>query len=304
MASVKTQQESLDAAALTAAEEARFFSAPGEERIDCLAAVFRTHSYAPHSHETYVVGVIEAGCEEYRLRGETLRAVAGDLCLVNPGDVHDGAPRGPFYAYRMTYPSIAFVSALAEDVAERRRPGTIQFPEGCISAPGLAARYVAAHRLIEEAAGRGLSTLAADEALLIVFAEILARHGVAAPAAAAETGPVGRALAFLDANLAEEVSLDRLAAIAGVPRARLIRAVARATGLTPHAWQTDRRVQAARRHLLAGLPPSEVAAACGFYDQSHLNRAFKARLGVTPGAFRAAARGESRPAPKRAPVTA
>jgi AraC-like DNA-binding protein len=29
-----------------------------------------------------------------------------------------------------------------------------------------------------------------------------------------------------------------------------------------------------------------VAAACGFCDQSHLNRVFKARMGVTPGAFR------------------
>ena len=32
----------------------------------------------------------------------------------------------------------------------------------------------------------------------------------------------------------------------------------------------------------------EVAAATGFCDQPHLTRAFKARLGVTPGAFRAA----------------
>ena len=37
--------------------------------------------------------------------------------------------------------------------------------------------------------------------------------------------------------------------------------------------------------LANGVPPAEVAAACGFYDQSHLNRVFKARVGVAPGAF-------------------
>jgi AraC-like DNA-binding protein len=31
-----------------------------------------------------------------------------------------------------------------------------------------------------------------------------------------------------------------------------------------------------------------VALACGFFDQSHLNRVFKARMGVTPGVYRAA----------------
>jgi AraC-like DNA-binding protein len=50
----------------------------------------------------------------------------------------------------------------------------------------------------------------------------------------------------------------------------------------------DRRFRAARRRLERGEPPGDVAAACGFFDQSHLNRVFKARMGVTPGAYRAA----------------
>ena len=33
------------------------------------------------------------------------------------------------------------------------------------------------------------------------------------------------------------------------------------------------------------LSPAEVAAACGFCDQSHLTRVFKARRGVTPAVF-------------------
>jgi AraC-like DNA-binding protein len=33
---------------------------------------------------------------------------------------------------------------------------------------------------------------------------------------------------------------------------------------------------------------SDVSLACGFFDQSHLNRAFKKVLGLTPGNFRIA----------------
>ena len=69
-------------------------------------------------------------------------------------------------------------------------------------------------------------------------------------------------------------------------RSSLIRASRQETGLTPHAFLTDRRVRAAVRQLSAGDAPVDVAMACGFCDQSHLNRAFKARIGVPPGAFR------------------
>jgi AraC-like DNA-binding protein len=34
-----------------------------------------------------------------------------------------------------------------------------------------------------------------------------------------------------------------------------------------------------------GMPPSEAAAAVGFYDQAHLNRTFKRLLGTSPGRF-------------------
>ncbi len=127
-----------------------------------------------------------------------------------------------------------------------------------------------------------------------MFSAALARHGVlpaagTSPSLAAprEPGPVARAIAFLDGHYEDDVDLATLAAVAGIPRTRLIRAMRRETGLTPHAWLTDRRVRAARAFLTAGLAPAEVAARCGFCDQSHLNRAFKARMGVSPGAFRA-----------------
>jgi AraC-like DNA-binding protein len=40
--------------------------------------------------------------------------------------------------------------------------------------------------------------------------------------------------------------------------------------------------------LKRGTSPADTAASVGFADQAHLTRAFKARLGVSPGAYRRA----------------
>ena len=64
--------------------------------------------------------------------------------------------------------------------------------------------------------------------------------------------------------------------------AHLVRAFSREYGMPPHRYLTGRRVDLARRYLLDGHPPAEVATLAGFYDQSHLNRHFRRMLGVTP----------------------
>jgi AraC-like DNA-binding protein len=70
----------------------------------------------------------------------------------------------------------------------------------------------------------------------------------------------------------------------------LVRSFSAAFGVAPHAYLTGRRVDLARKALLNGHPPAEVAALAGFCDQAHLTRTFKRYLGVTPARF---ARGQS-----------
>jgi AraC-like DNA-binding protein len=68
----------------------------------------------------------------------------------------------------------------------------------------------------------------------------------------------------------------------------------RCTGLTPRQQQTLARLRRVRTLLGEGVTLSEAAAACGFADQSHLNRVFKRLMGVPPGRYRAQLRAETR----------
>jgi AraC-like DNA-binding protein len=282
---VGDQMTALAERGMGAGDSARYWRTSRYNGLECLAARFASHKYTPHTHDSYVVGAIVSGCETFVVRGERRYARAGDVCFVHPGEVHDGEPHGDSYAYRMSYPRVELLTEIAGELIGRPSDAAPYFPEPTVHDPVTAAMFAEAHR------GLGLTdALYGDERYVAVMARLLARYArLDGPGpVGTEAGPVARVQAYLDAHYADNVELSTLADVARVSRFHLIRAFRKHTGLTPHAWLADRRVKAARAQLAAGKTPGEVAASCGFADQSHLTRAFKARVGVTPGRFRAA----------------
>ncbi len=82
------------------------------------------------------------------------------------------------------------------------------------------------------------------------------------------------------------VSLAELAKMAGISRYQLIRAFRASTGMTPHVYQLNLRINQARAWLRLGEEMADIAYRLGFADQSHFQRVFKAYAGVTPGLYR------------------
>jgi AraC-like DNA-binding protein len=132
-----------------------------------------------------------------------------------------------------------------------------------------------------------------DERYLAFAARLAGRHlkeGAGVAPTPREPGAVAAARRFLDDRLGEQVHLDEIAAAAGLPPFRLFRAFSRETGMTPHEYQRQARVRRAQQMIRHGGKLSAIAAATGFADQAHLTRTFRRMLGVTPGAYKAAAR--------------
>jgi AraC-like DNA-binding protein len=90
---------------------------------------------------------------------------------------------------------------------------------------------------------------------------------------------------LLRERLAERLTLEELAAVAGLSPFHFQRQFKRAHHATPQQMLMALRLFEAKRRLAAGETPADVAAACGLADQAHLTRAFARRYGVTPARY-------------------
>ncbi len=110
-----------------------------------------------------------------------------------------------------------------------------------------------------------------------------------APQASLAPWRAKRIAEHIEANLAGALPLSELARIAQLSASHFSRAFKGAFGQTPHAFITSRRVERARREMLASREPlSQIALACGFADQAHLGRVFRRMTGQAPSQWRRA----------------
>jgi AraC-like DNA-binding protein len=96
-----------------------------------------------------------------------------------------------------------------------------------------------------------------------------------------------RAIDYVEARLAEPVTLADLASAAGLTRMHFAAQFRAATGLRPHEYLLRRRIERAQEMLVGtGMPVVEVALSVGFQTQSHFTSVFKRFVGQPPRAWR------------------
>jgi AraC family transcriptional regulator len=92
-----------------------------------------------------------------------------------------------------------------------------------------------------------------------------------------------RAKQMLNVNLSGDIALEEIAKACGLSVSHFSRAFRKSTGLAPHAWLLQARVEHAMTLIRRrDQSLSEIALACGFVDQSHFTRVFVQRVGLTP----------------------
>jgi AraC-like DNA-binding protein len=275
-----------------AGEVARYWRHAAVPGVDLLRARYVTHRYARHAHETYTLGLIEDGVEEFGYGGTLLRAGRGAVALLNPEVVHTGhagVPAG--WSYRVLYPAVSVVQAVAADLGAGR--GLPYFPQTVVYDPHSARLVRAAHLAAEH--GDRLASSALLQAALAGLLRAHARDGGSAARVPRARPAVRTAMDLLRARVTDPPPLSELARATGLGPYTLLRAFRAETGLPPHAYLNQVRVRLARGLLDRGVPPAEAAAATGFADQAHLTRHFKRVLGVPPGAYqRSRAEGAAR----------
>ncbi|WP_202970960.1 AraC family transcriptional regulator [Saccharothrix sp. ALI-22-I] len=254
--------------------EIRAWSPPVGGIREVLHARFTDHAYPAHTHDAWTLLIVDTGAVRYMLDKHEHGTWTSQVTLLPPHVPHDGRATSPDgFRKRVLYLDSDLLAPAAIGAA--------------VDAPGLPDALL--RRRIDQL-HRALTPftehLEAQSRLALIRERLkdrLTRR--AAPVARRDPGVAARLRELLDERTVEGVALDEAATTLQAHPAHLVRAFTKAYGIPPHRYLTGRRVDLARRLLLAGRSPAEVAPEVGFYDQAHLGRHFKRMLGVGPANY-------------------
>ena len=269
---------------LEGGERAKFWREESYDSLECLQATFLRHDFSPHTHDTFVMGAVVSGYQRHKLKGSESVGGPGSVFMLNPEDVHDGRPMEMGYSYRMFYPSVKLMDEIAAGLPGARQKGSLFFRNLMLKDAGIAKALLYTHDVLETSKDQ----LEKDEAIFNSFGTLIDRYGSWSTGVLERQEPKAMALVceYMHAHFGEDLNLEMLANIACMSRAYFVRVFGKHMTQTPHSYLTDIRIRAARKMLHEGQNPMNVAIECGFFDQSHLNRQFKRRIGTTPGAYK------------------
>jgi AraC-like DNA-binding protein len=248
--------------------------APGDfERIE---ACFSGVAFAPHRHNAYAIGITLQGVQRFDYRGSTRDSLPGQVVVLHPDELHDGrAGNHAAFRYRTMYVS----PALIQDVLGGKG---LPFIKGGISSDPHLRLHVSS--LLTDF-GRALNELELQDALYDLTFCLLSLSGGTRPISSVNRAAAMSARDYIEERIGHGFSLDDLERVTRHSRWQLSRDFRAMFGTSPYRYLVARRLDRARGMMLAGYATAEVAAVCGFSDQSHFGRLFKKSYGLTPNAW-------------------
>jgi AraC-like DNA-binding protein len=252
--------------------------------FDALRAVHFSRAFPPHFHETFAIGVVEAGLTRIHSRHGHWIAGPGAILAFAPGEIHSAEPATDAgYTFRMVYPPAECMREIGVARGAGERP---TFRRAVVEDAHLGRQLRDAHTSLTSDGShpRAESLLSASLRLL------MERHATDGGAHHDEPSPrdietVRRAQQFLHERHAQRVRLAALADVCRLSPFQVIRIFRRVLGVPPFAYLLQVRVNRAQGMLRDGSSLADVAYSCGFSDQSHLTRAFKRVVGIPPGQY-------------------
>ncbi|MBZ0295881.1 MAG: AraC family transcriptional regulator [Anaerolineae bacterium] len=249
-----------------------------------LHAFYTRHAYPRHSHDYYVISVIQHGFQSFTHGGAKHYTPPGGLILINPDTVHTGEPvDANGFELRSLYPTTAHMQRVVEELTGRQ--GNLPyFTDVRVDHPQATANVVALHQALVE----GASPLE-YEARLVQTLALLVRQYAGVVSAREQAGHERKAIQlvrrYIEERFAEGISLQDLADRVALSPYYLLRVFHDEVGMPPYTYLESVRIRHAQQLIAAGRPLVDVALDVGFSSQSNFTRHFKRIIGVTPGQY-------------------
>ena len=242
-----------------------------------------------HYHEFHKVVLFLGGAASYLIEGRSYLLQPGDVLLVGRRQIHKPVidPTRP-YERIVLYLDPEFLSAGETDLSlcfrrAEERHFSLMRPTGGDRA-ALERLSAGLERALSDGEfGGALLAKTWLWQLMIFLNRLQERDRTSQDAGAIRFDPkITQVLDYINANLAADLSVERLAGLAYTSRYHFMRRFREQTGYSVHQYVTEKRLLAADALLRDGLPAQEVGLRCGFQDYSTFHRAFKRQFGITP----------------------
>lgn len=238
---------------------------------------------SPESHSDFQISTVENGYGTFYIRGQKHYIDSSTCIFIPQGEKHSGHLTGT--NGKLLRQSIYFDSQALHHLTQLVKDNDKSETLSLLPAASNIVLTTQIRRTI--AAFMSDDDLLERETLLLYTIAELLRCATDAPLflpkLRREHQVVNLLRRYIEVNATDKITLDDLAQHVWLNKFYLLKVFQYETGLTPSAYQTHVRLRYAKQMLRAGLSAHEVALRAGFTDQSHLIRAFKRHLYITPG---------------------
>lgn len=275
----------------TAAEIQRFVS---RSQFTVRHTAIEFCEFETHTHAAYTVTAVLAGQLTATIGDEMFEVSVDESALTNVGQNHSA--RAKLVEFLSIGVSPALVNEMVAEIGVTRTTANIVFRQATIADPIITkiAREIAAEVSAEQLGRTAmLDTLVRGLVIHLLRCHLTVRQTDQIELSRA--GPVDRrlrrAIEFMHDNFGRELALEEIAAAAYLSEYHFARLFKQITGVTPHVYLANVRLERARKLLAdTALPISQIASMVGYQSQSHFSKMFRSVTGITPRAYRDAAR--------------
>lgn len=252
--------------------------------VEFLHAQYVQHTYPRHSHDYYVVSLIERGRQSFSHQGTKHTTPPDGVILINPGAVHTGEAVDEMgFELRSIYPTISNMKRGIYELTGRNQPLPF-FANVRIDDPPTARNILSLHKALSQEA----PSIECESRFIWMLTHLIKHYAdvrLSEQKYGNENNIIQKARGYIEDCFAQDISLNELAKYVDLSPYYFLRVFRAQVGMPPHAFLESVRIRHTQRLIRNGKPLAEIAMEVGFSSQSHMTRSFKKIIGVTPGQY-------------------
>jgi AraC-like DNA-binding protein len=265
-------------------ESIRFVSPSDMPYLRVVRGTNVTNEFTRHVHHKFCIGTVHKGARVVLQGGASALITENVVFAINAGMSHScRSQSGSGHDYSAICIDTEKLRNIASQISEKVQ--AVPYIRSVILFDAeLAAKINEFFSLLWHSG----SILQRESLLVSMLSALLMRHGNSPPIpcrTGSQHGAINRARGFIREHFAENLSLEDLAGVACLSPFHFQRLFVKSTGVSPHQYVMESRIEKAKELLLEGHSIAGAAIDTGFADQSHFTRAFKRIIGIAPGRY-------------------